>query len=202
MSLALLKQFFREFDVPPVLRPYGEFVAAAQHYRFTPDMDYPPNARAIFGPDLGASLTLPAQCSVAVEDAESCVVMADAPPRQTGLAAQRLFLLAAKLPIHVLPLGGQTAAGLRRQIEELQLGGSTLQLVWGMFGQFRVLKDEPPDNVNGKAVPVGWHFHSLSTGFQQTVVGDMNPLMLQLQPIAFSHILTALEQYAVMKGKQ
>ena len=202
MSLALLKQFFREFDVPPVLKPYGEFVAAAQHYRFTREMDYPPNARAIFGPDLGASLTLPGDCSVAVEDAESCVVMCDAPPRQKGLDAARVFLLATKLPLHVLPLGGQSAAGLRRQIEELQLGGSTLQLVWGMFGQFRVLKDEPPDNVNGKAVPVGWHFHSLSTGFQQTVVGDMNPLMLQLQPIAFSHILTALEQYAVMKGKQ
>lgn len=202
MSLALLKQFFREFDVPPVLKPYGEFVAAAQHYRFTREMDYPPNARAIFGPDLGASLTLPAQCSVAVEDAESCVVMADAPPRQTGLAAQRLFLLATKLPIHVLPLDGQTAAGLRRQIEELQLGGSTLQLVWGLFGEFRVLKDVPPDNMTGKVVPFGWHFHSLSTGFQQTVVGDMNPLLLQLQPSAFSHILTALEQFAVLKGKQ
>lgn len=202
MSLALLKQFFREFDVPPALAPYGEFVAAAQHYRFTPDMDYPANARAIFGPDLGASFRLPGQRSVAVEDAESCVVMADAPSGQTGLGAMRVFLLVTKLPVHVLPLGGQTAAALRRQIEELQRGGSTLQLVWGVFGEFRVLKDVPPDNVTGKVVPVGWHFHSLSTGFQQTVVGDMNPLLLQLQPTVFSHVLTALEQYAVMKGQQ
>lgn len=57
MSLALLKQFFREFDVPPALEPYAEFVAAAQHHWFTPDMAYPANARSIFGPDLGASFS-------------------------------------------------------------------------------------------------------------------------------------------------
>ena len=201
MSHSLLGQFFREFDVPPTIKYLGAVLASARHYRFTPDMTYPANARAIFGPDLGASLALPGG-AVAVEDSESCVVLCDGKPGDIGLDAARVFLLAAKLPVHVLPLGGQSAAALRRQIEELQLGGSTLQLVWGVAGQYRVLKDEPPNNMTGKAVPVGWHFQSLSTGFQRTVEGDMNPLMLQLQPTAFSHVLTALEQFAVMKGKE
>ena len=202
MSFSLLGQFFREFDVPSDLRPLAPLVGTATHYRFTPAMDYAANARSIFGPDLGANFRLPDTRVAAVEDAESCVVMIDLDPGQRGLEPERVFILATKLPLHVLPLEGQTAASLRRQIEELQLGGCTIQLVWGMFGQFRVLKDVPPNNMTGKVVPVGWHFQSLSTGFQQTTRGDMNPLMLQLQPTVFSHILTALEQYSVMKGKQ
>lgn len=200
MSYSLLGQFFREFDVPAGLKHFGAIVASAKHYRFTPDMDYPANAQAIFGPDLGASLTLPGG-AVAVEDSESCVVLCDGRPGDIGLDAARVFLMVTKLPIHVLPLSGQSAAALRRQIEEMQLGGSTLQLIWGVIGQFRVLKDTPPDNMTGITVPVGWHFQSLSTGFQQTVEGDMDPMLRQLQPNVFSHILTAFEQFAVMEGK-
>lgn len=202
MSFSLLGQFFREFDVPTDLRPLAPFVATAKHFRFTPDMNYPANARAIFGPNLGANFRLPDNRVAAIEDAESCVVMIDIDPGQYGLEPERLFILATKLPLHILPLEGQTATSLRQQIEELQLGGCTIQLVWGVFGQFRVLKDVPPDNMTGKVVPVGWHFQSLSTGFQQTTRGDMNPLLRQLQPTVFSHVLTALEQYAAMKGKQ
>lgn len=200
MSLVLLKQFYRDFPVPPALRPLAPLVARACHYRSTAEMTFPRDARTIFGPDRGASFRLPDGEPAAVEDPESCVLLWDAEPGQAGLAAMRGFLMAVRLPVHVLPLAGQTADALRRQIEELQRGGCTIQLVWGAFGDFRVLKDTPPDNVIGKVVPVGWHFQSLSTGFQETAEGDRNPLLVGLQPTAFTHVLTALEQLAYLEG--
>lgn len=196
MSFALLRQFYADFAVPPDLRPLAPLVADARHYRLPAGTTIPRDARAVFSPDRGAGFRLPDGRPAAVEDPESCVLLWDCEPGQTGLAGMRGFLMAVRLPVHVLPLAGQTAETLRRQIAELQLGGCTIQLVWGACGDFRVLKDVPPDNVIGKVVPVGWHFQSLSTGFQETAVGDRNPLLMQLQPVAFTHVLTALEQLA------
>jgi hypothetical protein len=200
MSFALLKQFYRDFPVPPGLQPLAPLISAARHYRSTGEMILPKDARKIFGPDRGASFRLPDDRPAAVEDPESCVLLWDSERGQTGLAGMRGFLMAVRLPIHVLPLAGQDAETVRRQIEELQHGGCTIQLVWGALGDFRILRDTPPDNVIGKTVPVGWHFQSLSTGFQQTAVGDRNPLLLQLQPAAFTHVLTALELVAYTEG--
>jgi len=198
MSFELLKQFYRDFPVPPDLRPYAPLVAKAQHRRFTAEMKYPANARILFGPDRGASFRLPHGEPTAVEDAESSVLFWDSEPGQMGLVKERGFLMVVRLPLHVLPLSGQNAEELRRQIEELQHGGCAIQIVWGVCGEYQILKDTPPNNVNGKAIPVGWHFQSLSTGFQMTTVGDRNPLMMRLQPIAFTHVLTALEQIAYL----
>ncbi len=202
MSFTLLQQYYRDFPVAPELRPLAPVVAKARHVRLPAEMTVPKDARKVFGPDRGASFRLPNGEPTVVEDAESCVVLWDCEPGQTGLVEMRNFLMVTRVPAHILPLTGQTAETLRRQIEELQQGGCTIQLVWGVLAEFQILKDTPPDNVIGKCVPVGWHFQSLSTDCQHTAVGHMNPLLLQLQPIAFTHVLTALEQLAYLEGNK
>ena len=202
MSFSLLRQFFADFEVPPELELLTTVVANAQHVRFPDGVTRPDDAREIFGPDLGASFRLPHPEPTAIEDATSCVVLWDCFKGQTGLTEMRNFLLVTRLPVHVLPIAGKDAEALRRQIEELQRGGCSIQLVWGALADFKFLKFRPPENVMGKCIPVGWHFRSLSTDCKATAVGHMNPLLLQLQPIVFTHVLTALEELAYLGRQQ
>lgn len=196
MSFALMKQFFADFDVPDVLRPLAPVVANAKYLRFPDDETLSNDAREIFGPDLGKSFRLPGGQPTAIEDRSSCVILWDCYAGQTGLTEMRNFLMFCRIPSEVLPVSGKDAETLRAEIEGLQQSGRSVDLTWGAAADFRFLGYIPPDNVAGKCIPVGWHFQSLTTGVQATEVGHKNPLLLALQPVVFTHVLTALEELA------
>ena len=202
MSLALLKQFFADFTVPEALRIVAPVVAKAQYVRFPDDVVLPQDAREIFGPDLGAGFRLPNGQPTAIEDRTSCVVFWDCHAGQTGLTEMRNFVMVIRVPGQVLPLAGKDAETVRRQIEELQQAGCSVEILWGVTADIRFLGYTPPDNVIGKCIPVGWHFQSLTTEFQMTEVGHKNPLLLPLQPTVFTHVRTGIEQLAFLARKQ
>lgn len=197
MSFALMKQFFADFDVPEALRPLAPVVANAKYLRFPDDTTLSNDVREIFGPDLGASFRLPGEGHpTAIEDRTSCVILWDCFVGQTGLTEMRNFLMFCRVPSEVLPVSGKDAETLRAEIEGLQQSGRSVELIWGAAADFRFLRNTAPDNVIGKCIPVGCHLQSLTTGFQATEVGHKNPLLLPLQPVVFSHVLTALEELA------
>lgn len=198
MSFALMKQFFADFDVPDALKPLAPVVAKAEYVRFPDDKTMPRDAREIFGPDLGARFRLPDGKPTAIEDRTSCVIFWDCFVGQQGLTEMRNFLMFCRVPGEVLPITGKDADAVRAEIKALQQSGRSVQLVWGAAADFRFLGYTPPDNVMAKCVPVGWHFQSLTTEYKATEVGHRNPLLLPLQPVVFTHVLTALEELAYL----